>query len=207
LRESESLPSSSMCGRGSGLLVLFLAVPCAGVVAQGQAPLPQPGSRVRIAFLCEPPHHPPVGAVRSECRSEGRLVLLSRDPIALAVAGSTTNYSLNALTRLEVSRGRKSHSLAGAGVGFLVGAGATFALLHSGGSTSLCDRSANQDALNSGECIGLTALGGLAGAGVGAVVGALLRAERRQDIPVERLRVGAAPQPGSKFGLAFAVSF
>ena len=123
------------------------------------------------------------------------------------MAGSTTSYSLNALTRLEVSRGRKSHSLAGAGVGFLVGAGATFALLHSGGSTSLCDRSANQDALNSGECIGLTALGGLAGAGVGAVVGALLRAERRQDIPVERLRVGAAPQPGSKFGLAFAVSF
>jgi hypothetical protein len=97
--------------------------------------------------------------------------------------------------------------LAGAGVGFLVAAGATFALLYSGGSTSLCDRSANQDALRSGECVGLTALGGLAGAGVGAAVGALIRAERWQDIPVERLRVGVARQPGSKFGLALAVSF
>jgi len=133
--------------------------------------------------------------------------MFSRDTVALAVAGTTTSYGLNALRRLEVSRGRRSHSLAGAGVGFLVGVGAAFAVLYSGGSTSLCNQSANQDAMSSGECIGLTALGGLAGAGLGAVIGSRLRSERWQDVPIERLRLGLGPQVSGRFGLAFAVAF
>lgn len=133
--------------------------------------------------------------------------MFSGDTIALAVAGSTTSYSLNALRRLEVSGGRRSHWLAGAGVGFLVGAGAAFAVLYSGGSTSLCNQSANQDAMSSGECIGLTALGGLAGAGLGAVIGSRLRSERWQDVPIERLRLGLGPQVDGRFGLAFTVAF
>jgi hypothetical protein len=133
--------------------------------------------------------------------------MFSRDTVALAVAGTTTSYGLNALRRLEVSRGRRSHWLAGAGVGFLVGAGAAVAVLYSGGSTSLCNQSANQDAMSSGECIGLTALGGLAGAGLGAVIGSRLRSERWQDVSIERLRIGLGPQVDGKFGLGFAVAF
>jgi hypothetical protein len=80
-------------------------------------------------------------------------------------------------TRVEarLQDGRKSHRLAGAAIGFVVGAGATYLALNSGGSTSKCDRDANQDALSSGECLGLYALGGLAGAGLGAIVGGFIR--------------------------------
>ena len=54
------------------------------------------------------------------------------------------------------------------------------------------------------ECVVVAALGGVAGAGLGAIIGALVRTERWQDVPVERLRVGLAPQGGIKFGLFVA---
>jgi hypothetical protein len=177
-RRRSGFPTETAMQRRSILAVALLFVPYADVLAQGQTPVPQPGARVRITFPCGPASDPAVRAAPTECRSEGRLVLVSGDTIALAAAGSTTSYSLDSLRRLEVSQGHRSHALAGAGVGFLAGAGAALAVLYSGGSTSLCDRSANQDAIGSGECLGLTALGGLAGAGLGAVIGGRLRTER-----------------------------
>lgn len=65
-------------------------------------------------------------------------------------------------------------TLIGAGVGFVLGAGATWAVLNTGGSTAPCDRDANQDAMSAGECAGVTVLGGVVGALVGALVARLL---------------------------------
>jgi hypothetical protein len=127
--------------------------------------------------------------------------------MTLAAADSITHRGLDAVSRVEVSRGRRSYWLAGAAAGFVTGAGVTYAVLNSGGSTSLCNQSANQDAIASGECIGLTALGGLAGAGLGALVGALIRTERWQDVPLEQLRVGLWTQPGHGAGLAVLLTF
>jgi hypothetical protein len=104
-----------------------------------------------------------------------------------------------------VSRGRRSYWLWGAGVGFLVGAGVTYTVRHTGGSTALCDRSANQDAMSTGERLGPTALGGAARAGVGAPVGGLIRTERWEDVPVERLRVGLWQPPGRGAGVAVSL--
>ena len=64
-----------------------------------------------------------------------------------------------------------------------------FALLSTAGSTSLCDRSANQDAVSPSECLGLAALGGVLGAGLGAIIGGWVRTERWNDVPLQRLRV------------------
>lgn len=133
----------------------------------------------------------------------GTFVRSPRDSITIAAADSTLSYGLDAVTRLEVSEGYRSHWLVGAGVGFVAGAGITF-LVVNGGSTSICDRSDNQDAASSGECIGLVALGGVAGAGVGAIIGSLIRTERWQDVPVERVRVGLAPRGGVDLGLVVA---
>ncbi|HEV2147751.1 MAG TPA: hypothetical protein VGR37_10145 [Longimicrobiaceae bacterium] len=57
------------------------------------------------------------------------------------------------------------------------------------------------------ECIGLTALGGLAGAGLGAVIGAQIRTGRGQAASVERRPVALAPLPARGVGLALAVAF
>jgi hypothetical protein len=86
-----------------------------------------------------------------------------------AVSGVVARDRLNAGIRAA----RKTTVIA-AGVGFVLGGGATWAILHSGGSTAPCDRDANQDAMRAGECIGITVLGGAAGALVGALVAGLL---------------------------------
>ncbi|MFN0180729.1 MAG: hypothetical protein ACKVZ0_18155 [Gemmatimonadales bacterium] len=108
------------------------------------------------------------------------------------------------VTRLEISPGKKSQWLLGAGVGFIAGAGITFAVLESGGSTSWCDQSANQDAIGETECLGLTVLGGAVGAGLGAIIGGMFRSERWREVPVERIRISLAPRRGVRFGLAMS---
>ena len=64
-------------------------------------------------------------------------------------------------------------------VGFIVGAAVTVVVTHSGGSTAPCNRSANQDALRSGECVALALVGGVVGAGLGALIGSRIRVEVR----------------------------
>jgi len=132
---------------------------------------------------------------------------VSGDTITLATTESTSSHSLSATTRIEVSRGERSHWLAVAGAGFLVGAGGTFVLLNRGGSTNPCDRSANQDAIGPAAGAGLAALGGVAGAGAGAFTGRLFRTERWEVVPVERRRVTLRPQGGVGFHASVSLAF
>jgi hypothetical protein len=118
------------------------------------------------------------------CRTVGTLSLWRGDSLTVATSGSAGTYALVDLDRLEISEGERSHRVLGGVLGFVAGAGITYLVLHSGGSTSPCDRSSNQDAMNSGECLGLTALGGVAGAGVGVVVGGFFQSERWDQVPL-----------------------
>ena len=177
---------------------------CTALIAQEQAPSLQPGTRVRLTVPCDQKAQPVVGAQNPKCSFVGRWAMSRADVITLEVAESTTSYTLGTVSQLQVSRGYRSHALVGAGAGFLIGAGVTYFVLNSGGSTSLCDRSANQDAYSSGECLGLAALGALGGAGLGAIIGALVRTERWQDVPIERLRFNVAPQGDIEFNLSVA---
>jgi len=163
----------------------------------------QPGARVRLTLPCDPGLPSPPEA----CPVEGRVVTTRGDTITLASGESTSRHSLGSARRIEVSRGRRSHWLVGAGAGFVLGAGSTFLLLNQGGSTNPCDRSANQDAIGPGACAGLATLGGVAGAGVGAVIGGLFRTERWQDVPVQTLRVSLGPRPGVRFHAAVSLAF
>ena len=79
--------------------------------------------------------------------------------------------------------GRRTRALEGALIGFTIGATATILLTRSGGSTSLCNRSENQDAMNARECLGLAVAGGLVGAGVGALIGSRIRVSALQTLP------------------------
>jgi hypothetical protein len=88
----------------------------------------------------------------------------------------------------EVARGR-SRAREGAILGFVVGAVATYVVTHSGGSTAPCDRSANQDAMSSAECAGLVVLGGLAGAGVGALIGSQIHFRANASAVEARVRL------------------
>ena len=142
--------------------------------------MPSPGTTVRVTFPCELLR----SSVRGECRDVGRLARWDGDSLSVAFAETTGTMRLADLIRLEASAGKKSHRGLGAGLGFVLGAGLTYLILESGGSTSPCDQNANQDAMSNEECWGITALGGAAGAGLGFVVGGLFQSDRWKEVPL-----------------------
>ena len=180
---------------GTLMLISLIVAPLATIASQ-QSPPVKAGDRVRVMA-------PSV----SGSPFVGTFAAVEADSLVVHDSVDIWRLSLASVEQVDLSRGRKSHTLLGAGIGFLVGGGVAVALLYTGGSTSLCDQSANQDAMNPGECIGLTALGGVAGAGLGAIIGGFIRTERWQGIPLERVRVSLTPQAGRRLGLALAVVF
>ncbi len=177
-------------------MVIGLVVAPLVTVAAQEAPAVKAGDRVRVVAPSVP-GSPFVGT----------FVALTADSLVVQDSKDTWRVSLASVNQVDLSQGRKSHALFGAGIGLLVGGGVAAAVLYTGGSTSPCDQSANQDAMASAECIGLTALGGVAGAGLGAIVGGLIRTEGWQEIPLERLRVSLRPLAGARIGMALAVVF
>jgi hypothetical protein len=125
----------------------------------------------------------------------GEFVRVQAGLLSIRVADSISQYGLESIRTFEVSRGFRSYKWIGAAAGFVAGAGASYLILHSGGSTAPCDRSANQDAMNATECLGLVVLGGMTGAGIGAIIGGVIRTERWDVVPLESLRVGFEPGP------------
>ncbi|MDH4348275.1 MAG: hypothetical protein OEW17_05680, partial [Gemmatimonadota bacterium] len=159
------------------LLLFFLPT-----VAVAQQPQLLPGQRVRVTA----PEH---GLARAHATLEG----IEGGDLVLRT-DTTRRVPLASVARLEAHAGRRSHWLAGAVIGLAAGASATYIALSGSGSTALCDQSANQDAIGSGECLGLVALGGVAGAGLGALVGMFIKSDKWADVPTDRLRLTAAPQ-------------
>lgn len=191
-------------GSGSRVATLLLFVPSLGLFAQAPASPPETGTRLRVTLSCEGPTR---STTARECRAKGRLVRWQSDTVVLAGEGSAASYALSSIRGVEVSRGHRSYRLAGAGTGLVLGAGVTYLVLNSGGSTAPCDQDANQDAMSSEECLGLTALGAVAGAGLGFLIGGLFRTERWEEIPLDRLRMGIGPSPGGRLTLALRISF
>ena len=185
----------------AAVLFCLLGIP---TVALAQAFPLEPGARIRLTVPCELTPPPAPERRRVVCAFTGKLVGWRTDTIDLAMDGTSSSYNLNTVRQLEVSRGYRSHWLLGTGIGFVVGAGSTFLVLRHGGSTSLCNQSANQDALRSSECLGLVGLGGLAGAGLGALIGGRTRTERWQSVSHERLRISLVTQGRFMLGLAAA---
>jgi len=170
--------------------------------AQAAPSWPAPGTRVRVTGPCES-----TGGVRlsRQCRLTGGLVRTNDGVIVLAGADSTVEFRLADLESLEVSRGTQSWWLLGAGAGLIVGGVATWAVTYHGGSTSLCDRSANQDALNSTECAGVVALGAVVGAALGAGIGSLIRTERWETVLAGPPGIGLTPRGGVQLRLKLGI--
>jgi hypothetical protein len=105
------------------------------------------------------------------------LGVLALDPLPAPTARRTI-HAPDLAARLAAERRARSHWRTGAVAGFVIGAGATWLVLHSGGSTATCDRERNQDAIGARECAAITVGGGLAGAGLGAIIGSQIRVRR-----------------------------
>ncbi len=167
------------------LAVLALSPFTAGLAQEQALPL-EPGTRVRVTA-------PALGLDKQAATFE----TVIGDTLVLSV-DSTTFFPLASVARLDVYRGRKSHSGRGAMIGALPGAVIGGVVAH-----ELCtDEWMAAD--KAAEC---ALLGGVIGAGVGmgvgAIVGSLIKTDRWVEVPLDRFRVSIVPQHD---GLALGVS-
>ena len=188
------------------IVLVSLTLGCLAPALMAQQ-VPHPGDRVRAQGYCDETGHfgpNPPGARATRCTVIGSFLGVSQDSVSITVGNTRTTYRLATIDRFEVSQGQRSHALLGAGVGFVVGTGIAYLVVHSGASTSLCDQNANQDAIGTWECVGVVALGGAVGAGLGYIIGGRIHSERWTGIPLEHMRVTVGT---ARVGLAFSLRF
>lgn len=176
--------------RASSAKWLFWATLALGMGVAGPAWAQEravaPGDRVRLTLPCDSIQ----GGTRAQairCTREGTVAGLTSERVELLVHGTPEVHALAAVTDFQVRRVEGPGWEIPAAAGAVLGGAGTYVWLHSGGSTSLCDRSSNQDAMSGGECAGLTVLGAVAGAGLGALASRLLRTERWVPVPLGRI--------------------
>ncbi len=186
------------------VLVAILAfTPLASATAQ--VPV-GPGARVRVTghFFCQPLNSNCMGGLPQ--RYVGTLVTWEADTLVVQSNGDTLSVPANLVTRLDVSRGRKTNTGMGAGIGFLVGgvAGAVVGY----GSYEEC---VPQGFLSCLGAVGPESLafagaliGGFGGLVTGALIGSAIETDHWQEVQLDRVRVSFGPQrTGKGAGIGF----
>jgi hypothetical protein len=178
-------------------LTVLLVVPLSTISAQQPPPL-EVGSLVRVTSDCRP------GRSRADCRMEiGVLEAATADSVSLRLldGGYLNAWPLASVTRLEVSRGRKSNGGTGALYGFMAGfgVGAIWGGIAGEGYMGDAHISAAGSVVFGGLYVGaIGAIGGL-------LVGTFIKTDRWEEVPLDRLQVSLAPQRnGVSFGLRIA---
>ena len=176
------------------LVAVLAVVPFNAVTAQDSLPV-KPGDRVRVTHNCVARAR---GSLR--CRKDtGSFHGVSRDTLALLGGFGTP---INSITKLEVSRGRKSNAVKGALLG-----GIPTGLIIGGLVAALC---ASPD-IGCSNGLGLVAagfgVGFVGGAFIGGVIGALSTTDRWEEVPLDQLRVSFVPQRDGRFRLGLSVGF
>jgi hypothetical protein len=168
-----------------------LLLPVVSIEAQEQPPPLQPGERVRVS-------PPDLGIEKQAATFDGL------ESVVLVVTADTkVRCPLASVTRLETYAGRHSHPWRGAGIGFLAGWALGFGVWHAAdiGCFEYTSESVCAAWFGGG-------LGAASGALLGALVGGLLwQTDRWQEIPLDKLRLQIASQPGGRFGFGASIRF
>jgi hypothetical protein len=82
---------------------------------------------------------------------------------------------LNSIYNVFDINDKPTHWLTGGLVGAGTGIGASAIILYTGGSTSFCNSSKNQDAIAARECVGIMMGSGLIAGGLGALIGSFIK--------------------------------
>ena len=167
------------------VLLLLATVAASPVQAQVQ---PSRGERVRITSRELP-----------NGRSAGILERATADTVVL----SGHSISRRSIDRVELNTGRKSHGLAGAGIGLIVGVGA--------GALIGCAVHCGEDASNDGESdllVGVATVGGaLLGTLIGGVVGGLfIHSDRWAVSSLGVISILPVVDPRGRMGLSVSLT-
>ncbi|NIM48163.1 MAG: hypothetical protein GTN78_20795 [Gemmatimonadales bacterium] len=177
----------------SWLAVVLPAVlafaPFTSVLAQEQSLPLEPGQRVRVT------------APNLRMRHQLATFEALRGDTLVVTADSTMYCPLASVTRFEVDQGRKSEWKTGLIVGAFVGAigGGIAGYVIEG----IDDYSPEYPLpVAGGALAGAAVMGGL-----GAGIGAFIKTDRWEEIPLDRLRVSLVPRPDGRFGLSLSLRF
>lgn len=182
------------------------------LVSQGslgaQAPV-EPGQRVRVT------HHLSGESVTNLATGETRVVMKRRRDTGSLIEFTADSVvlgddpdarlalPLTSVTKLEVSRGRKS---LGAGKGALWGSLIGVATGAALGAVAYSEP--NDFVHNRGDAalLGAVVLG-VPGLVVGTIAGAISKTDRWEEVPLDHLRVSVGPQRDGRFGLGLSARF
>lgn len=164
-------PWAALAG-GLGLLGLAGGGPVASAYAQEASEL-ETGTRVRVSSLACP-----------ECFSAGRLQALDADGISLRLDGETVGFPADSIARLDVSRGKSWVPPVVGGVGFFFVSTGIFLGVFCNDPDTSC---------GADTVFIVSALIGLPSAGVGTLLGFLLRTERWEPVSRDGLTVLVGP--------------
>ena len=168
-------------------LTASLFVPPSILSAQQPPPL-EPGARVRVTA--------------PDCGIDEQAGTLQPSRGDTLVLADGTRCLRSNVARFEVSQGRKSNVGKGIGYGALVGGvvGSIVAASDQASCTSWC--------VTEGSVAFIGAIiFAVPGAFVGGIVGAFVKTERWEEVPLDRLRVSFAPQRDGRFVLMMSVGF
>jgi len=171
-------------------LVLVLVLASYTDALAQQQPL-QPGQRIRVT------------APNSGMNKQAATFEAVESGVLLVTADSTMRCPLAAVTRLDVYRGQQGHFWLGAGIGLGVGAAAGVVI-----GLQLCENDwVCQDDLQAEAALLGFGIGGAVGGLLGGGIGALIKTDRWEEVPLDRLRVSVVPQRGGRLGFGVSVSF
>jgi hypothetical protein len=180
-------------------LIALLSLTAPEILAQQATPL-VPGTRVRVGLPTVTDHDG--WRISTVEHLTGKATALRGDTLFVDVGGpSPTPVALSRVATIEVSHGTKSNVGKGALIGGLVGVALGGAAYAVGCGSELYGQEVS---CSGGEVAGGVVLFGLGGAAAGALIGALIRTEGWEQIPLSSLRVQPSPVTGD--GLAISAS-
>jgi len=192
--------------RHATILVAILAfVPLASATAQ--VPV-RPGARVRVTgHFCQPLYSCVGGSPQQYV---GTLVTWEADTLVVQSNRDTLAVPVDFVTRLDVSRGRKTNTANGAGIGFLLGGLVGAVIVYA--SYEECVPQGLFSCIGPNYGPGTYALaggviGGFGGLMAGALIGSAIKTDRWQEVPLDQLRVSFGPQRDGRFGFGASVRF
>jgi hypothetical protein len=140
----------------------------------------------------------------------GTFLAWKSDTLVVQSNGDILPLPLDSVTRLDVSRGRKTNTARGAGIGFLLGGLVGAVIVYA--SYEECVPQGPWSCIGPDFGSGFAAavggvIGGLGGLVAGAIIGTAIKTERWQEVPLDRVRVSLGSQRDGRFGFGASVRF
>jgi len=163
----------------------------------------EPGRQIRVTHGCDVR-----SGSASRCstryrvaRTAGAYRHVSDDSLVFDafVGAAPLSLPLEAVHRIEVVQGQKSRWLSGMGLGLVVGT--------VGGAVIGYAATADEPSLPGIGAVAGLVLGAPVGLLTGGIVGAFLKTERWQSVPLHDLRATVAPQTDGRFALGLSARF